>query len=214
MANANRTGSPDGYIPARTEDGCCLLPTEPFGPSGKEDAITVRRTMLAISPGHLLDGDTTARATNAPHTVEEEHGNRPQRDELEPSLTKRIVSWAFAAATAANRPAPAVRVDLDEDFTTVLGKTGATVDETLLLFDAVEDSLELHLVCCEVDGLCGNTINTPSAGKMHFFRNKSGSSCLRRSRPSVAHPGAARHERSAWRPTDRAQMKSSGCLCW
>jgi hypothetical protein len=59
-----------------------------------------------------------------------------------------------------------------------------------------------------------NSINTRSAGKMHFFLNKSGPSCLRRSRPSVAHPGAARNERSAWRPTDRAQMKRNDCLCW
>lgn len=40
-------------------------------------------------------------------------------------------------------------LDVDQDFAAVVGETSVAVNETLLLFNAVEDSLELNLVRCE-----------------------------------------------------------------
>ena len=49
------------------------------------------------------------------------------------------------------------------------------VDETLLLFDVIEDSFELHLVGGLADGCCvNNNIHSRNAGEMHLFLNASG----------------------------------------
>ena len=65
-------------------------------------------------------------------------------------MTVPFVGGTFLSPTAlaADRSATAVGLDVDQDFAAVVGETGVAVHETLLLFDAVEDSLELHLVRC------------------------------------------------------------------
>ena len=69
--------------------------------------------MLAVGPGHPLDGDPTARAIDAPHRVEEEDAQAPQRDELEAAQRQPVVHRARLAAARAPRPIAAMRRDLD-----------------------------------------------------------------------------------------------------
>lgn len=71
--------------------------------------------MLALGPRYLLYRDTAAWAIDAPHAVQEEHRNRPQRNKLESPLAKRVVAWALATTTAANRTATAVSAKLDKE---------------------------------------------------------------------------------------------------
>ena len=140
---------PKHSVPTRPEDRPGLLPTQAFGPGGEEDSVAVRRAVLTICPGNPLDGHAAAPAVDTPHAVEEEHRNGPQRDELEPPLTQGVVLGTFATALAADRSATAVGMDVDQDFAAIVSEAGVAVNETLLLFDAVEDSPELHLVRCE-----------------------------------------------------------------
>jgi len=146
---------PKHRVPTRAEDRRGLLPTEPLGPGREKNPVTVCRAVLAIGPRHPFDGHAATRAVDAAHAVQEEHRNGPERDEFESSLAERVVPRALLAAPATDRPTAAVRMDVDQDFTAAACETWVTVDETLLLFDAVEDSLELHLVRSEVDGGCG-----------------------------------------------------------
>lgn len=92
------------------------------------------------------DGKKTGRAGLI--ALKEEHRNGPDRDELESPLAPRVVLGAFATTSAAKRSAPAVRVDVDEDFTAALGQPWVSVREPLLLFDGYENGPELHLVRC------------------------------------------------------------------
>src|SRR5438094_5458364 len=72
-------------IPTGAEDARGLLPTEAFGPAGEKPHVGRGQLMLAVGPGHLFDRDATARALDAPHHVQEEDAQAPERHELEPA---------------------------------------------------------------------------------------------------------------------------------
>ncbi len=125
--------------------------------------------MLAIGPGDPLDGHAAARAVDASHAVQQEHRNGPQWDELESPLAQRVVLVAFATALAADRSAPPVSPDVNEDFVALFSQTGVAVNETFLLSDAVEDILAFRISGARLGDVLVNTINTRSADKMLFL---------------------------------------------
>src|SRR5690606_27751683 len=146
---------------------------------------------------------------------QKEHRDGPQRYELESPLGQRVVARPLAGAPAANGPRADVGTQGNENRTAFRVPDGLVVNKALLLFDVVEDSLELHLVrwagcCCGVD----NNINSPTAGKMHFFGTKTELAAFVGAghRSLTAGRSEERAERMA---TDgRAQTECSGCLCW
>ena len=140
---------PKHRVPTRPEDRRGLLPAQSLGPAGQKDSVTVSRAVLAIGPGDSLDGHAAARAIDASHAVQEEHRKGPQRDELESPLAQRVVLGPLRPhLLQTGRPRP-MGLDVDKDFAAVVGETSVAVNETLLLFNAAEDSPELHLVRCE-----------------------------------------------------------------
>ncbi len=102
--------------------------------------------MLAVSPRHPLDRHAAAPAIDTPHAVEKEHRNGPLRDELESALVQGGVLGTPVAAVAARQSAAAVGLDFNQDSATAIGEKGGLVNEALLLFDTIEDSLKLNLV--------------------------------------------------------------------
>jgi hypothetical protein len=140
---------PKHRVPTRPEDRRRLLPAQSLGPGCQENSVTVSRAVFAIGPGNPFDGHAAARAIDASHASQEEHRNGPQRDELESPLAQRILLGAFTTALTADLSAPTVGLDVDRDFAAVVGETSVAVNEALLLFNAVEDSLDFHLVRCE-----------------------------------------------------------------
>lgn len=67
-----------------------------------------------------------------------------------------------------------MQLDVDQDSGLVFGESGCRVDESLLLFDVLEDSFQLHLVVAGLLLTFRNNINRSSSGKMHFFFEKIG----------------------------------------
>src|SRR5262249_29288950 len=91
-------------IPASPKDARDLGQTEALRPPREKPHVGRRELMLAVRPGHLLDADATARAVDAPHHVEEEHADPPERHELKPARGQSVVP--AAALAAARTPWP------------------------------------------------------------------------------------------------------------
>ena len=121
-ANDPVDGAEDG-APAGLEDRRGFLPAQSLGPGGQKDPQAVSRLMLPFGPGNPLDFDAALRALDSTHRVQEEHGDRPQGNELEASLCKAIVAGAFLAAAAANGTASPVRPNVDQDRLAIVGET-------------------------------------------------------------------------------------------
>ena len=102
--------------------------------------------MFAVGPRHFLDRNAASATGNAAHRVNKKHRDSPQGHELKPPLAERIVTWSFATTAAANRSASLVRSERNQSRCPVLVPSDVVVNEALLLFNAIEDSLELHLV--------------------------------------------------------------------
>jgi hypothetical protein len=58
----------------------------------------VAARVLAIGPGHLLDGHSAGAAINPPHGVAQEHADIPQGHETEKSDAQAVVSGPGLAA--------------------------------------------------------------------------------------------------------------------
>ncbi len=85
--------------PAGVEDAGHLVPGQTLGPAGQEPAITGRQVAFPDGPRHLLHRHAAFSAVHPPHGIHEEHGDPPQRHELEPPLRQPIV-------TRSGRPQP------------------------------------------------------------------------------------------------------------
>ena len=128
------------------EDARDLLPTEAFGPPREKPHVGGGQLVLAVGPGHPLDGDPTARAIDAPHRVEEEDAQAPQRDELEAAQRQPVVHRARLAAARAPRPIAAMRRDLDRqrEARDLFLKLHCAIDKAPMLLKPIQDSLDLH----------------------------------------------------------------------
>ncbi len=143
-------------LPGRAEGGCRIRPRQPLRPAGQEPAVTRRQMPLAGRPRHSLHHDATGRAIDPPHRVDEEHRHVPERDELESSGRKPVVTRTLLAAARADRPAvrPGLDVHLQKgllprDFDQSL----LFVDEGLERLDAIENTLEVHPAVAPAKGL-------------------------------------------------------------
>ena len=84
---AAREPVPHARLPDRP-DAQALAVDRP-APTREKPHVGGGQLVLAVGPGHPLDGDPTARAIDAPHRVEEEDAQAPQRDELEAAQRQR-----------------------------------------------------------------------------------------------------------------------------
>ena len=71
-------------------------------------------------------------------------GDRPKRNKFKASSRTGVVAGAFLAASATNRATAGVRLQRHEDLGMIIAETSLGVNEACLLFDVVENSLQLH----------------------------------------------------------------------
>ena len=126
-----------------------LFPTQEPGPSGQKVAHGVAASVLAIGPGHLLDGHSAGAAINPPHGVAQEHADIPQGHETEKSDAQAVVSGPGFAAFRAPGFAVGPRTDIDHQGRVVLLADDRppefSVDET---FDRMKSfELDRCLLC-------------------------------------------------------------------
>jgi hypothetical protein len=149
MDQAPRDGVPDRFanvLPGRVEDGGDLLPREPSRPAGEKPLIALGQPALATRPRNLFHDHAASRAIDPPHGVHEHHGDLPQRHKFEPPLGEAVVAGPPPAAARTDGAAIGPRRDrhFDRQMRRVLLPPRLAVDERLVTFDPVEDSLQLH----------------------------------------------------------------------
>ena len=102
--------------------------------------------MLAVGPGHLFHRDAARRAIDPSHHVEEEHAQPPERHELEAARRQAIVH--AAAAATSRTPWTIATMGRDRDgqgeSADLLLEVHRAIDESALLLNPVQDSLDLH----------------------------------------------------------------------
>src|SRR5215469_13719973 len=112
---------------------CCgLLPGELTRPAGQKQHVGSGQLVLAIAPGNLLNEYATIAALDAPHTVQQEHQKAPQRNELEASLGKMIVTRCRLMAPRTDGCRARPRPDVDFDAEPVGGEASLLVDEAAM----------------------------------------------------------------------------------
>ena len=139
-------GPIDG-VPGRGERRGDLLPRQTLGPPGEEPGVGVGQSVLAGGPRQRLDPYAAARAVDAAHRVEEDHGDVPQGHEVEAPDRLRVVARGPAPALRARRAGPGARPHPNlEGQLRVLQQPHRLVDERRVLLDPIQDTLELHPV--------------------------------------------------------------------
>src|SRR4051812_25942536 len=81
-----------------------FLPRKPASPARQKQHVGGGQVTLAIAPRNFLDHDgPAATAIDAPHGVQEEYQESPERDELKAALGKAIVTRRRMVAPGADR---------------------------------------------------------------------------------------------------------------
>ena len=115
-----------------------LLPRKPARPAGQKQHVGGGQVTLAIAPRNFLDDDGTAStAIDAPHGVQEEDQESPERDELKAPLGKPIVTGRRSVATGADRHGALPWTNGDLDHLLVGSETIVVVDESPMVVAVV-----------------------------------------------------------------------------
>src|SRR5688572_15326024 len=141
LADRAKHHGPTGGEPPRR-----LLPAERLRPRCQKPSEGRRDRRLPVAPGQQLDLHTAARAVTAAWRIHKEHWDCPQRYELILALLQSIIRAALlpTARTHGSRTSPSANGNFDPMFCTTLAQPRRLVDKTRMLFDAVQDSLQLH----------------------------------------------------------------------
>jgi hypothetical protein len=83
-------------------------------------------------------------AVDPTHGVNQKYGNTPKLDILESTDRGVIVGRLFLTTSTVDRPRISPRSDLDFHFL-IFVETDVRIDKSLVLFNAIKDSLQLHL---------------------------------------------------------------------
>jgi hypothetical protein len=86
--------------------------------------------MLAIAPRHLLDHYAAVWAIDAPHAVQQENQNSPERDEFKAPLREMIIAGRQLVATRAHCRGTNSRPNANFDGFLVGGKSVVVVNES------------------------------------------------------------------------------------
>lgn len=132
-------------VPGGTERFPRHLPEQPFGPPRQEPAVAVAERAFPVPSGDLFDRHAAGGVVDPPWSVHQEHGNRPQRHELEAAGRHAVVARSRATAPGADRPSigPWRNVDLERDAALrILHELPFAVHEGLVSSDAIEDRLQ------------------------------------------------------------------------
>src|SRR6266436_9156944 len=114
-------------VPGSVEGLSGFLPGELARPTSQKQHIGSGQLVLAITPGNLLDHHATIPAVDASHAVQQENQKAPQRNELEASLGKMIVTGRRLVAPRADRRRALPRSYVHFDAILVGAKAGVLV---------------------------------------------------------------------------------------
>ena len=130
-----------------------LLPAQALGPSRQEPGERRRQVVLALRPRNGLDVDSASPTVGSAPGVDEEDLDPPQGDKLVPARLTGIVAGATLPAAGTEGPAVGARTksDFQDDLSELFREADRGVDEARLLFELVQDSLQLHPVLLRVD---------------------------------------------------------------
>jgi hypothetical protein len=136
----------EDLIPTGAEDPRDFGPAEALGPPREEPHVRRGQLVLAIGPGDPFEGDTTARALDAPHHVEEEDAQAPQGDELEPPRREPVVGGAAPSAACTLRPVARMRMQIhgQRQRRPEVVEADVPVHTSALLLNPIQDSRDLH----------------------------------------------------------------------
>src|SRR5471030_1023175 len=94
-----------------------LFPGKFARPSGQEQHVSFGQLVFAVAPRNLFDHDAAAWAVHAPHAIQKEDQNPPERNELKTPLGKVVVTGSrLVAARADGSRAPAGRMTISTVF--------------------------------------------------------------------------------------------------
>src|SRR5271169_899895 len=114
-----------------------FLPGEFPRPAGQEEHVGFGGLVLAIAPRHLLDHHATIPALDAPHAVQKENQDSPERNELKTPLRKTIVTGRGLVAPRADRRRARARPDVHFDAFLIRGPAGESVDKSRMTIAVV-----------------------------------------------------------------------------
>src|SRR5260370_20421049 len=88
-----------------------LFPGKFARPAGQKQHVGFGQLVLAITPRNFFHHHAAASAVHAPHAVQKENQNAPERNELKASLRKMVVTggWLMAARADSWSPCAAGR---------------------------------------------------------------------------------------------------------
>ena len=146
-------------IPAHVKRDRDILPAHPLGPACQKPLVTGRQPAFPLRPRHSFYLHSARGTLHTPHGVDEVDSNAPQRNKLEASFRQPVVTRSHLVATRADRPP--VLAGMDRYFDRRPGGVyplNFSVDKRLEMFDAIENSVQLH------PGLAleGRSVVTPS----------------------------------------------------
>ena len=95
---------------------------------------------FSTGPRDSFGGYPTFPAVDSSHGVNQENRNTPKWDKLKSTDRCVIVGRPLVPASATDCPGIAARSNLDFQFP-IFVETGLGIDEALLLFNAIQDSL-------------------------------------------------------------------------
>jgi hypothetical protein len=110
-----------------------LLPGELARPPGEEEHVGFGGLVFAIAPRNLLDHYATIAALDAPHAVQKENQDSPERDKLKTSLGNVIVTRCGLVAPGADRRRARPRPNVHFDALLIRTPAGQSVDESRMM---------------------------------------------------------------------------------
>ena len=120
----------EDLIPGSTEGLSGFFPGKPARPTGQKQHVSIGQLVFAMAPGNFLDDHgLAAGASDAPHRVEEEDQEAPERDEFEPPLGELIVPGGRLVATGADRRGTFTRADRDLNASVIGTEAGLLINE-------------------------------------------------------------------------------------
>jgi len=103
---------------------------------------------FAFRPGETFDLDTTSGTFPTPWRIEKKYRDIPQWNKLKSSDAQRIITGTFRAANRTDRSTPCrwTERDFNRRASIVNAPLDSVIDKSLLLFDSIQYSFDLHPV--------------------------------------------------------------------
>jgi len=122
-----------------------FFPRKAAGPTCQEQHVGFGQGSLAIAPGTFFHDDSvTAAAIHAPHRVQKEDKESPERDKLKAPLAELVVTARRLVAARADRGRARALPHEDFDALVVRAECGAMIDKPPEAVATVQNRDQFH----------------------------------------------------------------------